>query len=107
MKHEDILTSPSVFALPSVEEDKEVAHLMESWTALCVDVIVKCNPDALRAFWGYVNSDGVREWDWQWDAKDRVVVWGWFVDRWMGASQNGENGCRWESAVVLLGVPFL
>jgi hypothetical protein len=108
MKREDRLTSSSLFSLSSAEEEEqEIAHLRENWTTLCVDVLVKCNPEALRAFWGYVNTDGKREWEWRWDARERAEVWQWFVGRWMGAWENGEGGVGWEGAVVLLGVPFL
>jgi hypothetical protein len=108
MKREEDLTSSSPLSLRSIEEEEqETTELRESWTTLCVDVLVKCNPEALKAFWGYVNGDGNREWDWTWDARERAGVWGCFVDRWMGACENIEGGVGWEAAVVLLGVPFL
>jgi hypothetical protein len=109
VEREDSLTSSSsLFSLPSIEEDEEeTAHLREKWTTLCVDVLVKCNPESLRAFWGYANSDGERQWEWRWDLRERSAVWRWFVDRWMGAWEDSEGNVGWEGAVVLLGVPFL
>jgi hypothetical protein len=109
VEREDSLTSfSSLFSLPSIEEDEEeTAHLREKWTILCVDVLVKCNPESLKAFWGYANSDGERQWEWRWDLRARSAVWRWFVDRWMGAWEDSEGNVGWEGAVVLLGVPFL
>ena len=104
-REEDLTSSSSLFSFPSAEE--ESPYLREKWTILCVDVLVKCNPEAVKAFWGYVNNEGERDWEWGWDAIERAEVWRWFVDRWLGAWENSEVGVGWEGAVVLLGVPFL
>ena len=105
MKSEEDLTSSS--SLFYLAEDEEAGQAREHWASLCVGVIMACNPDALRAFWGYVNSEGEREWEWGWDWRERSMVWRWFVEQWVGFGEQGEIGAGWEGAVVLLGVPFL
>jgi hypothetical protein len=47
--------------------------MTEKWTELCVDVLMGCNPEALRPFKGYVN--GVCSGDRSPSAGLRLLIW--------------------------------
>lgn len=63
------------------------------WALLCVQVLLVCESNALRAFWASAGTG--------WEPEVRCLVWKTFVEQW---TEDGEGG--WEGAAVLLGVPF-
>lgn len=71
------------------------------WASLCVDVLLVCDSDAFKTFWGENIIDNVPEWEWNWSPEVRSSVWRIFAQGWM---QDGDG--IYTGLVVLLGVPF-
>ncbi|KAF9465816.1 hypothetical protein BDZ94DRAFT_1253254 [Collybia nuda] len=92
------------FGLDRDGEELENEEALVLWAELCVDVLVVCDVDALREFWGYVGRGAVDEgtWKWNWGVKECILVWGVFGERWGVEKEEG-----WEGLVCLLGVPFM
>ena len=117
MKNEPELVSPSTpddcFSVETGDEDE--TYMRKRWTELCTSVLVSCDVETLRTFWGYMTADGDGEyddvkkpWEWEWNTKQRSLVWMWFVECWidLGCQEVGSS-IRWEGALTLLGVPFM
>jgi hypothetical protein len=92
------------FGLDREGDELENEEALTLWAELCVDVLVACDVDALREFWGYTGrgTDEEGSWKWDWGVKERVLVWGVFGERWGVEKEEG-----WEGLVCLLGVPFM
>lgn len=71
------------------------------WSSLCAELLVVCDVDVLRAFWGCNVSPDIKKQEWNWASDVRTLVWKRFVEKW----KEDEKG-NWEGGVVLLGVPF-
>ena len=76
----------------------------KQWAMFCAEVLLVCEPEALKLFWGVSQDaeygDVCRVWSRP--AEVRSLVWACFVQKW-----KEEGDWYWEGAVILLGVPFL
>lgn len=88
MKNEHELTDPGKDA-------------QDEWASLCAELLVVCDVDELKAFWGYHTSPDNKKWERNLTSDIQNLVWKCFVEKW----KEDEKG-NWEGGVVLLGVPF-
>ncbi|KAF5330272.1 hypothetical protein D9758_014454 [Tetrapyrgos nigripes] len=83
------------------EEWTEVEGVARAqWAMFCAELSVSCEPDSLKAFWGYQVIVDAHPWVWTWTKEARSVVWSKFVKVW------SSKCASWEGALVLLSVPF-
>ncbi|CDO77824.1 hypothetical protein BN946_scf184689.g2 [Trametes cinnabarina] len=77
-------------------------EVREQWASLCAEAALVCDISVIQAFWNNKlgkPGSGLRLS--RWDADVCAVVWHSFLDRWLDGTKD------WESAIVLLSVPFL
>jgi hypothetical protein len=71
------------------------------WAMLCAEVLLVCDLQELKSFWGIAGSERKGE-VWSRKTEVRSFVWTCFVQKW-----KEDGGWYWEGAVILLGAPFL
>ncbi|KAH7885266.1 hypothetical protein F5I97DRAFT_1357061 [Phlebopus sp. FC_14] len=80
-----------------VWETDSPADARKEWAQLCAETLIVCYDDELRKFW----EKRSRSFGLTYEAGVESLVWGCFVEKW-----KEDAVCSWESAVILLGVPF-
>ena len=101
MRKEELLLNESArWAL-----DEEGEQERNSWVALCVDTLRISGSEAMRVFWGCEEGAPVSNltpgtWTWDWTKEFTNAIWKMVVEKWK------DDEGDWESAVILLGVPF-
>lgn len=71
------------------------------WAAMCTEILVICDLDLLKAFWGHKIERNWHNWVWGWPGPIRGAVWKCFAEKW---AEDGEG--VWEGVVILLAIPF-
>lgn len=98
-KEQSLMTEVARWAL-----DEEGERERNSWMTLCVDTLRISGPEAMRVFWGCEEGASVSKmpgtWSWDWTKEFTNAVWKIAVEKWR------DDEGDWESAVILLGVPF-
>ena len=74
---------------------------LKSWAQLCAELVMCCNIDVLKAFWGLDSDASVELGRWR-QAKYTMFVWRLFAEMW-----KMELLCTWENCAGLLSVPFM
>jgi hypothetical protein len=88
MKHEDELTESG-------------SEAQEAWVGLVSELLLLCEPEAQRAFWGHHAYDDVSRWRWIWTDQKRSKIWTSFSEHWLDSQQS-----TYEGILILLQVPF-
>ena len=75
--------------------------VLKSWAQFCAELVMCCDIDVLKAFWGFDSDASVELGSWS-RAKNTIFVWRLFADMW-----KTESPCAWENCAGLLSVPFM
>ena len=86
--------------LPDLDAEHDNAAL-KSWAQLCAELVMCCDIDVLKAFWGLDSDASVELGRWR-QAKYTMFVWRLFAEMW-----KMELLCTWENCAGLLSVPFM
>ncbi|OCH91627.1 hypothetical protein OBBRIDRAFT_752889 [Obba rivulosa] len=91
-----------------VEHDRELVgdvhnadEVRRQWACFCAEVAFRHEGEQLQAFWGGRDGPHVPLEPRAWSGAVRCSVWRTFVDQWSLCAGS------WESAVVILGAPFI